>query len=147
MVATTKGPAGAPGGKDVPPEQRATGSAQITNSVDLDEETYNRVLQLAANQQATPGEVIRRTIINAFGVGQPTGAWHSGQADDPALANREEGRPDTEDDTAADPDSTTMTGRRNTGDEKTTKVEPSNRTTPSERADAKVKANEKSAKK
>lgn len=122
MVATTKGPEGAPGGKDVPPQQRASGAAQITKSVDLDEETYNRVLQLAANQQATPGEVIRRTIINAFGVGQPTGAWHSGQADDPALVTHEPGKPDDATGTAADPDESSMEGKKDTGEEKTTRA-------------------------
>jgi hypothetical protein len=88
MVATTKGPVNAPGGKDSTPQQR-TDSDDIStrNTLELDDGTWNQLQAQAQSQQRSAADIVKQVVQNAFGTTQQAGAYHSGQPNDPALAN------------------------------------------------------------
>lgn len=89
MVATTKGPVNAPGGKDSKPSDRTdSDDTSAKRTLELDEATWGQVQAQAQSQQTTPADVVRRTIENAYGRISPEGAWHSGLEDDPARGAR-----------------------------------------------------------
>lgn len=66
MVRTTTGPAE----KSKPKADEPTLSAEdrkVQKALDLDDETWGRLQQMATSQQTTPSEVVRRAIETQFG--------------------------------------------------------------------------------
>jgi len=85
MPQTTKGPVGE--GDKTPGPAPATDSTDqdVQRALNMDDETWSRVLQQASSTAKSPAEVISTTIRNALGGDRPVGAWHSGQATDPSI--------------------------------------------------------------
>jgi hypothetical protein len=63
-----------------------TADNPVTGNVfNVDDETWTRILQAAAQGQISPADVMKQSVVNAYGRQAPEGAWHSGQPNDPSL--------------------------------------------------------------
>jgi len=70
-----------------PKEQEAAprSNPATENVFSVDEATWTRILQAAAQGQISPVDVMKQSVVNAYGGQSPEGAWHSGQSNDPSL--------------------------------------------------------------
>ena len=64
---------------------RNTGNPASENVFSVDDATWTRILQAAAQSQISPADVMKQSVVNAYGGQTPEGAWHSGQPNDPSL--------------------------------------------------------------
>jgi hypothetical protein len=85
MPQTTKGAVGNGDPTPGPAPRLDATDKKIQKALDMDDETWNRVVQQASSMSKTPAEVIAMTMRNALGAERPVGTWHSGLPGDPSL--------------------------------------------------------------
>jgi len=61
------------------------GKSATDNVFGLDDETWTRLKQQAAQSGVSTSDMMKQYIVNAIGAPAPEGAWHSGQETDPSL--------------------------------------------------------------
>ncbi len=67
MVRTSKGPAERSKEDNTAPSPETAEDREIERNLELDDETWTRLEQVATNQQTTPSEVVRRAIDQSYG--------------------------------------------------------------------------------
>jgi hypothetical protein len=86
MVRTTKGEVGhsdkAVQDKTAP-EKATSEDRKMERTLDLDDETWDRLVSAARNQAISPAEAVRRAMNQLYGQATPSGAVNSGLDTDP----------------------------------------------------------------
>ncbi len=77
MVRTTKGPV-APQIDKPKVEKLTAEDKKLERAVDMDDETWERIVSLARSQSISPAEAIRRAIVQVYGAPTPTTGFNSG---------------------------------------------------------------------
>lgn len=77
MVRTSTGPAerSKPEKAD---EKPSAADKRMEKALDLDDATWDRIVQVARSQQVDPAEAVRRAITMAYGAGPTTETFNSG---------------------------------------------------------------------
>lgn len=84
MVQTTKGGVAPKKPITAAPEMPTADDRKMKHLADLDDETWDRIVQMGASQSIDPAEVVRRAIVQAYGSAPTTGAYNSGNEVAPA---------------------------------------------------------------
>lgn len=82
MVRTTKGAVDTPE-KETAPEKATAEDRKMERTLDLDDDTWNRLVSVARSQATSPADAVRRAMNQVYGEAQPTGAVNSGLDSDP----------------------------------------------------------------
>lgn len=79
MVRTTTGPAEKSTTKrDEAPEKPTAADRRMEKALDLDDETWDRIVQMGRSQSIDPAEVVRRSIVQSYGTAPVAAGYHTG---------------------------------------------------------------------
>lgn len=78
MVRTTKGPAEKSTTKpDTAPDRPTAEDRKMERTIDLDDETWDRVVAMARSQSISPSDAVRKALVQMYGEAQPTEAFNA----------------------------------------------------------------------